>query len=43
MNDRQLRALATPLAAGDPGELAAHRRVRQHPRGWLTTILAVDR
>ncbi len=45
MTPRQMRALAHPF--GDqglgPDALAPLRRVREHPRGWLTTILAVDR
>lgn len=45
MTDRQAFALAHPL--GDRGlgmaELRLYRRVREHPRGLLTTILAVDR
>lgn len=43
--DRQLHALTHPLgyASADPSQLAAYRRVREHPRGWLTSILAVDR
>lgn len=43
MTDRQRFALAHPLTAGHPRELEPHRRVRRHPRGLLTTILAVDR
>lgn len=41
--DRQALALAHPLTAGDPRELAPLTRRRDHARGLLTTILAVDR
>lgn len=45
MTDRQAYALAHPL--GDrgltPEQLAPLRRHREHPRGLLTTILAIDR
>lgn len=45
MTDRQALALAHPL--GDAGlgldQLLRYRKVREHKRGLLTTILAVDR
>jgi hypothetical protein len=40
---RQLAALAAPLTSGSPAELRPHTRHRDHLRGLLTTILAVDR
>lgn len=45
MTDRQAFALAHPLdyISGDPRQLDPYRRIRKHPRGLLTTILAVDR
>lgn len=46
MTERQAFALAHPL--GDYGPMARetlkpYRRVREHRRGWVMTILAVDR
>ena len=43
LTDRQALALSAPLTAGNPAELAPLRRHREHRRGILTTILAVDR
>lgn len=43
LTPRQLAALANPLSGGLAEELTPHRRHREHPRGLLTTILAVDR
>jgi len=45
LSARQAYALAYPLGSADLSlsELAPYRRVRRHPRGLLTTVLAVDR